>query len=111
MRIAQEEIFGPVLVLQGYDTVEEAVDIANGTVYGLHAAVWAGSTDEALEVASRIDAGMVTVNDGALNMAAPFGGYKHSGLGREFGRFGFEEFLEVKKVEIGPRGGEASSLP
>ena len=99
MTIAQEEIFGPVLVLQPYDTVEEAVHLANNTDYGLHASVWAKDDSEAIDIANRIDAGMITINNGAFNPAAPFGGYKHSGLGREFGNFGFEEFLEVKTMQ------------
>ncbi|MGF1662990.1 MAG: aldehyde dehydrogenase family protein [Kineosporiaceae bacterium] len=100
MTIAQEEIFGPVLSLQAYDTVDEAVDLANDTIYGLHSAVYAGTREEALDVAARMESGMVSVNGGQLNMQAPFGGYKQSGLGREFGPFGFDEFLEVKKIEV-----------
>jgi acyl-CoA reductase-like NAD-dependent aldehyde dehydrogenase len=99
MTIAQEEIFGPVLSVQAYDTVDEAVDLANDTIYGLHSAVYAGTREEALDVAARLESGMVSVNGGQLNMQAPFGGYKQSGLGREFGPFGFDEFLEVKKIE------------
>lgn len=100
MRIAQEEIFGPVLVIQPYDDAAEAVEIANDTVYGLHAAVWAGDNAAALAVGRKIEAGVVTVNDGVMNMDAPFGGYKQSGLGREYGVLGFEEFLEIKKLEL-----------
>ncbi len=99
MTIAKEEIFGPVLVLQPYESVEEAVFLANNTDYGLHASVWAKDDAEAIDMANRIDAGMVTINNGAFNPVAPFGGYKHSGLGREFGNFGFEEFLEVKTMQ------------
>lgn len=99
MKIAQEEIFGPVLVLQPYDSLEEAISLANDTDYGLHAAVWAGDDDEAIDVANRIDAGMITINNGVSNPLSPFGGYKHSGLGREFGTFGFEEFLEIKSMQ------------
>lgn len=99
MRIAKEEIFGPVLVLQPYDSLEDAVFLANNSEYGLHASVWAQDDDEAIGVANRIEAGMITINDGAFNPIAPFGGYKHSGLGREFGSFGFEEFLEVKTMQ------------
>ncbi|WP_017583503.1 aldehyde dehydrogenase family protein [Nocardiopsis valliformis] len=100
MRIAQEEIFGPVLALIAYDTVEEAVEIANDTVYGLNAAVWSGDPDEGLAVARRLRAGQVELNGGALNPRAPFGGYKRSGNGREWGLPGLEEFCEVKAVQM-----------
>ncbi|MBR8740221.1 aldehyde dehydrogenase family protein [Nocardiopsis sp. MG754419] len=100
MRIAQEEIFGPVLALIPYDTVEEAVAIANDTVYGLSAAVWSGDTDEGLAVARRLRAGQVELNGGDLNPRAPFGGYKRSGNGREWGLPGLEEFCEVKAVQM-----------
>jgi aldehyde dehydrogenase (NAD+) len=99
MTIAQEEIFGPVLVIIPYDTEDEAVDIANGTVYGLYAAV-AGDPERAQRVARRIRAGQVRVNDGPGFRGAPFGGYKQSGLGRENGRYGLEEFLEVKALFV-----------
>jgi (Z)-2-((N-methylformamido)methylene)-5-hydroxybutyrolactone dehydrogenase len=99
MRVAREEIFGPVLVLQPYDTEEEAVRLANDTDYGLAAGVWSADPDRALAVARRIRAGQVEVNGGAFNPVAPFGGYKQSGLGREYGRHGLEEFLEVKAVQ------------
>lgn len=100
MRIAREEIFGPVLALIAYDTVEEAVQIANDTVYGLNAAVWSGDPDEGLAVARRLRAGQVELNGGALNPRAPFGGYKRSGNGREWGLPGLEEFCEVKAVQM-----------
>jgi betaine-aldehyde dehydrogenase len=99
MTVAQEEIFGPVLVIIPYDTEDEAVDIANGTVYGLYAEV-AGDPDRAQRVARRIRAGQVRVNGGPGFHGAPFGGYKQSGLGRENGRYGLEEFLEVKALFI-----------
>ncbi|MDT0331812.1 aldehyde dehydrogenase family protein [Nocardiopsis lambiniae] len=100
MRIAQEEIFGPVLVLIPYDTEDEAVTIANDTVYGLNAAVWSGDPDRGLAVARRLRAGQVELNGGALNPRAPFGGYKRSGNGREWGLPGLEEFCEVKAVQM-----------
>ncbi|WP_150254303.1 aldehyde dehydrogenase family protein [Nocardiopsis deserti] len=100
MRIAQEEIFGPVLVLIPYDTEEEAVAIANDTVYGLNAAVWSGDPEQGLAVARRLRAGQVEVNGGALNPRAPFGGYKRSGNGREWGAHGLEEFCEVKALQL-----------
>jgi acyl-CoA reductase-like NAD-dependent aldehyde dehydrogenase len=100
MTIAQEEIFGPVLSIIPYDTEEEAIEIANDTIYGLAGGVWSGDADHAKAVARRIRAGQVEVNGGAFNPAAPFGGYKQSGLGREAGTFGLEEFLEVKALQL-----------
>lgn len=99
MSIAQEEVFGPVLSIQPYDTEEEAIELANNTIYGLHASVWSRDEDRAIEVASQVQAGMVKINDGAFNPLAPYGGYKQSGVGREFGTYGFEEFLEIKTLQ------------
>ncbi|MBD0862926.1 aldehyde dehydrogenase family protein [Gordonia sp. zg691] len=99
MTIAREEIFGPVLSILPYDTVEEAVHIANDTVYGLSGAVW-GPQDEAVEVAKQIRSGQVFVNGADYNFHAPFGGYKQSGNGREWGVFGLEEYLEVKALLV-----------
>jgi aldehyde dehydrogenase (NAD+) len=96
--IAQEEIFGPVLSVIPYSSEEEAVQIANNTVYGLSGAVF-GEPDHALAIARRLRTGQVTINDGQWNVLAPFGGYKQSGNGREFGRYGLEEFLETKSVQ------------
>jgi aldehyde dehydrogenase (NAD+) len=98
MTIAQEEIFGPVLTVLPYDTEEEAVAIANDTIYGLAGAVWSSDSDRALGVARRIKAGQVDVNGTRYNPLAPFGGYGQSGVGREFGRFGLEEFLQIKAI-------------
>src|SRR5581483_2389040 len=92
MTIAQEEIFGPVLSIIPYDTEEEAVRIANDTVYGLAGAVWSGDPARAERVARRLRTGQVDVNGGRFNPMAPFGGFKQSGLGRELGRYGLEEF-------------------
>jgi acyl-CoA reductase-like NAD-dependent aldehyde dehydrogenase len=100
MTIAQEEIFGPVLSIIPYDTEEEAIEIANDSIYGLAGGVWSGDADHAKAVARRIRAGQVEVNGGAFNPSAPFGGYKQSGLGREAGKFGLEEFLEVKALQL-----------
>ena len=100
MTIAQEEIFGPVLSILPYDSEEEAVEIANDTVYGLAGGVWAGSEARAQEVARKLRTGQVEVNGGAFNPNAPFGGYKQSGIGREYGRFGLEEFLQVKSLQL-----------
>ncbi|MEV5205999.1 aldehyde dehydrogenase family protein [Micromonospora sp. NPDC053740] len=96
--IAQEEIFGPVLTIIPYADEEEAVAIANGTLYGLTSGVF-GEPEHALAVARRLRVGQVDVNAGHWNPLAPFGGYKHSGNGREFGRFGLEEFLETKSIQ------------
>lgn len=95
MVIAREEIFGPVLCILGYDDLDQAIEIANDTDYGLAGYVWAGDVEKAREVARRIRAGSVAVNH-AFDIAAPFGGYKSSGNGREWGDFGFHEYLEVK---------------
>lgn len=100
MRIAQEEIFGPVLSIIPFDTDEEAIEIANDTSYGLGAAVWSGDADRAREVAGRLRAGRVRVNGGPVNRRAPHGGFKQSGVGREGGRFGIEEFLDLKAILI-----------
>jgi aldehyde dehydrogenase (NAD+) len=98
MRIAQEEIFGPVLVLIGYDDVDEAVEIANATDYGLGAHVQGGDLAGARAVARRIRSGQVHINSPAWDPIAPFGGYKRSGNGREYGREGLEEYLETKAI-------------
>ncbi|WP_338478146.1 aldehyde dehydrogenase family protein [Pseudomonas trivialis] len=98
MRIAQEEIFGPVLCIIAYDTVDEAVAIANDTVYGLGAHVQGQDLQAARAVASRIRAGQVHLNHPAWDPMAPFGGYKRSGNGREYGLLGFEEYLEIKAI-------------
>jgi acyl-CoA reductase-like NAD-dependent aldehyde dehydrogenase len=100
MTIAQEEIFGPVLVLIPYDGIDEAVDIANDSPYGLAGAVYAASQETGIAIARRIRTGQVTVNNGRFNPNAPFGGYKQSGIGRELGEYGFEEFLEVKSLQL-----------
>ncbi|MHB1488073.1 MAG: aldehyde dehydrogenase family protein [Acidimicrobiales bacterium] len=100
MTIAQEEIFGPVLAILPYDTEEEAIDIANDSLYGLAGGVWAGDPEKAKAVARRLRTGQVEVNGGSFNPLAPFGGYKQSGNGRELGKFGLEEFLEVKSLQL-----------
>jgi acyl-CoA reductase-like NAD-dependent aldehyde dehydrogenase len=100
MTIAQEEIFGPVLVLMPYEDEEDAVRIANDSPYGLAGGVWSGDEEHAKRVARRIRTGQVEINGGAFNPLAPFGGYKQSGYGRELGRFGLEEFLTVKSMQL-----------
>jgi len=97
MRIAREEIFGPVLCVIAYDTVDEAVAIANDTPYGLNAMV-VGPKAEAQAVARRINAGNVYINDAPRDVTAPFGGYGASGIGREGGRYGLMEFTQLKAV-------------
>ncbi len=98
MRIAQEEIFGPVLCILAYDTLDEAVAIANDTVYGLGAHVQGQDLEQVRAVAGRIRAGQVLLNYPTWNPMAPFGGYKRSGNGREYGVQGFEEYLETKAI-------------
>jgi aldehyde dehydrogenase (NAD+) len=101
MTIAREEIFGPVLVIIPYDDEEDAIRIANDSDYGLSGGVWSASEERALAVARRIRSGTVAVNGGIYYGAdAPFGGYKQSGVGREMGREGFEEYLETKTLAI-----------
>jgi aldehyde dehydrogenase (NAD+) len=99
MTIAQEEIFGPVVSIITYTDEEDAVAIANDTVYGLHAGVFGGDKEHASQVARRIQAGQVDVNGQQFNPIAPFGGYKQSGIGREYGRYGLEEFVETKAIQ------------
>jgi acyl-CoA reductase-like NAD-dependent aldehyde dehydrogenase len=100
MTIAQEEIFGPVLSIIPYDSEDDAVRIANDSVYGLAGGVWSGDPERAQRVARRIRTGQVEINGATFNPLAPFGGYKQSGHGRELGRFGLEEYLEVKAIQL-----------
>ena len=98
MRIAQEEIFGPVLTMIPYKTEEEAIAIANDTIYGLSGFVWGGSIEHARDVAKRLRTGMVHLNGATIDPSAPFGGYKQSGTGREWGAAGIDEYLETKAI-------------
>ncbi len=98
--VAQEEIFGPVLSVIRYSDEDEALAIANNSPYGLAGAVWSADTDRALAFARRMRTGSVDVNGGAYNHRAPFGGYKRSGIGRELGTYGLEEFCEVKGIQL-----------
>jgi aldehyde dehydrogenase (NAD+) len=101
MKIAQEEIFGPVLAVLRYETVDEAIRIANDTIYGLSAGVWSRDIPRALEVVRRIKAGTVWVNDWHLiSPSAPFGGFKQSGVGREHGEWGLKGYLETKYIRV-----------
>ncbi len=97
MTIAREEVFGPVLSILGYDSVEQAIEIANDTDYGLAGYVAGADLDQARSVARQIRAGQVAINGGS-DMSAPFGGYKHSGNGREWGEYGFHDYLEIKAI-------------
>lgn len=98
--IAQEEVFGPVLSIIPFDDDDDAVSIANNSRYGLHGAVWSADDERALAIARRLRTGQVDVNGGAFNPLAPFGGFKQSGIGREMGRQGLAEFVELKSVQI-----------
>ncbi|MFF1489444.1 aldehyde dehydrogenase family protein [Streptomyces sp. NPDC058319] len=100
MTIAQEEIFGPVLSVLRYEDEEDALRIANGTVYGLAGAVWAAEEAEAVAFARRMDTGQVDINGGRFNPLAPFGGYKQSGIGRELGAHGLTEYLQTKSLQF-----------
>ena len=94
-----EEIFGPVLCITTYSNEEEAIELANDSEYGLSGGVWSGNEDRAMKVARKLRTGQVSINGGAFNVTAPFGGYKKSGLGRELGVHGMEEFLETKSIQ------------
>ncbi|MDX3353044.1 aldehyde dehydrogenase family protein [Streptomyces sp. ME01-24h] len=100
MTIAQEEIFGPVLSILAYEDEEDALRIANGTVYGLAGAVWAADEDAAVAFARRMETGQVDINGGRFNPLAPFGGYKRSGVGRELGPHGLTEYLQTKSLQF-----------
>ena len=100
MTIAQEEIFGPVLSILSYDDEDEALRIANDSIYGLAGGVWSGDPDRAKAFARKMKTGQVDINGGAFNVAAPFGGFKQSGVGRELGPFGLEEFTQPKALQL-----------
>jgi aldehyde dehydrogenase (NAD+) len=99
MTIAQDEIFGPVLAIIPYDSEDDAVRIANDSIYGLSGGVWAGTKERALDVARRLRTGQVDINGGRFNPLAPFGGYKKSGVGREIGPLALEEFFQLKAIQ------------
>ncbi|WP_408888357.1 aldehyde dehydrogenase family protein [Myxococcus faecalis] len=100
MTIAREEIFGPVLAILPYDDEDDAVHIANSTIYGLAGGVWSEDVEHAKRVARRMRTGQVDINGGRFNPLAPFGGYRQSGNGRELGRYGLEEFQELKAMQL-----------
>jgi betaine-aldehyde dehydrogenase len=98
--LGQEEVFGPVLAVIPFTDTEDALRIANGTPYGLSGAVWAADDAAAIAFARAVQTGQLDINGGKYNPAAPFGGYKKSGIGRELGRIGFEEYLQVKSLQL-----------
>jgi betaine-aldehyde dehydrogenase len=100
MTIAREEIFGPVLAIIPYINEEDALRIANDSIYGLSGGVWSADEERALRFARRMRTGQVDINGAPFNIMAPFGGYKQSGTGRELGRYGLEEFLEIKSIQL-----------
>jgi acyl-CoA reductase-like NAD-dependent aldehyde dehydrogenase len=102
MRIAQEEIFGPVVSVIRFRDEDEAVRIANDSVYGLGGAVWSANKEHAVAVARRIETGTVWINDyHMINLRFPFGGYKQSGIGRELGKWGLAEYHQLKHIHVG----------
>jgi betaine-aldehyde dehydrogenase len=102
MRIAQEEIFGPVLSVIPYEDVDDAVRIANDSDYGLAGTVWTADQDAGLDVARRVRTGTYGVNTYTMDFAGPFGGFKSSGIGREFGPEGLAQYTELKSVYLPP---------
>jgi aldehyde dehydrogenase (NAD+) len=102
MRVAQEEIFGPVMAMIGYDSEDDAVRIANDSIYGLSGSVWTADRDRGVAIARRVRTGMVSVNGAPQSFGTPFGGYKQSGIGREMGPEGLRSYHELKSIALGP---------
>ena len=100
MRVAREEIFGPVVCAIAYDTIEDAIAIANDSELGLSGSVWTADVDAGIDIARRIEAGNFSINSFTMDVAAPFGGYKASGLGRELGEEGLQDYLEYKSINL-----------
>ena len=100
MKVAREEIFGPVVCAIPYDGIDEAVSIANDSDMGLSGSVWSADVDAGIEIGRRIQTGNFTVNGFSMDVAAPFGGYKSSGLGRELGEEGLHDYLEFKSINL-----------
>jgi acyl-CoA reductase-like NAD-dependent aldehyde dehydrogenase len=98
MRIAQEEIFGPVVAVLRFSSEEEAISIANDSIYGLAGGVWSGDMDRGLRVAGRVRTGSISVTGGGGGIETPYGGYKQSGIGREFGEWAYREYTETKSL-------------
>jgi betaine-aldehyde dehydrogenase len=101
MKIAQEEIFGPVMAVIPFDDVDQAIAIANDSPYGLSGSVWSADLDRAMYVARRVRTGMVSINGNPQAFGTPFGGYKQSGVGREMGPEGFAAYQEIKSIAVG----------
>ena len=98
IRLAREEVFGPVLVIIPFDDEDDGIVIANDSIYGLAGAIWSADPEHARAVATRVRTGRIRINGTPINMKAPHGGFKLSGFGREMGRYGIEEYLEYKSV-------------
>lgn len=110
MRIAREEIFGPVLTCIGFDSEEEALEIANDTDYGLSGYIWTSNTGRAMRMATKVEAGMIWVNsENNRNLPSPFGGVKMSGIGRDGGDWSFDFYMETKNVCIARLAPRANS--
>lgn len=107
-RIAQEEVFGPVVSIMPYRDADDAAEIANATDFGLHGAVWGADDEVAVDFARRVRSGRMDINGAQTNLVSPFGGYKQSGFGRELGRYGLEAYLEIKSLQV--RGDDTGGL-